>query len=430
MHLQQEPGLEPLPAQSGVELDHRFLDQVGRRALNRRVHRDPLGGGSRRAIPGSDLGNVALSSEESPDFSGPPRLADDLLDELADLGVAIEVGVDEDLGFPRRDAELLSQSESGLTVNDAEVDDFRPPSLLRLAQARLTEHLPRGPVVDVLARAERLDQRGVAAEMREDAKLDLRVVRREELPFRGSDECAPQPSAEIASDGYVLEIGIAARETAGRGDGLVERGVDAAGPRMHQRGKGVDVGPFELGKTAIFENLLRERKGGRQLFENVHPGGGGALLFRLLERGKVHLVEQDLSELPRRVDVELDSRELVDLRRQPLELRLELHRHTLELRPVDGDARELHRRQHLDERKLDLTMNAFELVLRETASHPFLETQHPLGALRREPPARRGRLSGGSHPGKDALGFRGRAFGRQRFLEELEHQIGELLRPA
>ncbi len=139
------------------------------------------------------------------------------------------------------------------------------------------------------------------------------------------------------------------------------------------------------------------------------------------------------SQLAGRVDVELHSRELVDLRGQPLELAFELDRHLLELAAVDGDPRELHRRQHFDERQLELAIDPFELVFHEPALHALRKPQHPLGALGGEPSL--SGLGGGglrrrSHSRKDSLGLGRLALGGERFLQELEDEIGELLRAA
>ncbi len=59
----------------------------------------------------------------------------------------------------------------------------------------------------------------------------------------------------------------------------------------------------------------------------------------------------------------------VDLAGEPGELFRDFRRHTLELGAVDGDSGELHRRQHFDEGKLDLTINPLHLLFPDTALH-------------------------------------------------------------
>ena len=61
-------------------------------------------------------------------------------------------------------------------------------------------------------RAERVDQRLVARQVREHAQLDLRVVRRDQHVARVGDERAPDFAAELGPDRDVLQVGIAAAQ--------------------------------------------------------------------------------------------------------------------------------------------------------------------------------------------------------------------------
>ena len=49
--------------------DHRQLDQVGRRALHRRVDRLALGAGAARAVAAVDLGQVDAAAEQRLDIA-------------------------------------------------------------------------------------------------------------------------------------------------------------------------------------------------------------------------------------------------------------------------------------------------------------------------------------------------------------------------
>ena len=65
--------------------------------------------------------------------------------------------------------------------------------------------------------------------MREHAQLDLRVVGRDEHVAGIGDERAADLAAELGADRNVLQVGIAAAQTAGRRHRLVEARVDAPG---------------------------------------------------------------------------------------------------------------------------------------------------------------------------------------------------------
>ena len=118
--------------------------------------------------------------------------------------------------------------------------------LVRLEAAVGAEHLQRRAVVDVLAGAERLDQRLFAGQVREHAQLDLRVVGGDQHVARRGDERAPDLAAELGADRDVLQVRVGAAQAPGGGDGLVEAGVHAAGLGMHQQRQRVDVGALQL----------------------------------------------------------------------------------------------------------------------------------------------------------------------------------------
>ena len=59
--------------------------------------------------------------------------------------------------------------------------------------------------------------------------------------------------------GDVLQIRVARAQPPGRGDGLVEGGVQAAGRGIHRRRQRVDVGRLQLRERAVLEDLRRQR---------------------------------------------------------------------------------------------------------------------------------------------------------------------------
>ena len=95
--------------------------------------------------------------------------------------------------------------------------------------------------MDILVFLEGLDQSRVLAHMRKHAEFDLGIVGREQASPRLRDEGASDLPAYLGTDRYVLEVGLAAREPAGGGHGLVERGVETRGFRVDHGWKGIDV---------------------------------------------------------------------------------------------------------------------------------------------------------------------------------------------
>ncbi len=114
-------------------------------------------------------------------------------------------------------------------------------------------------------------------------------------------------------------LGSLRAEPAGRGHGLIERRVNAAGLRMDHRRQRIDVGALELGVLPVLDDLRRQRVHAGEVFEHVHVGAGAGL--GALEHRQLLLREQNLLKLLGRADVELPAGELVDFAfklKQPL----------------------------------------------------------------------------------------------------------------
>src|SRR6185436_6177942 len=92
------------------------------------------------------------------------------------------------------DAQALSEPEARHAVDQAEIDRLRgTPLVLAYLVERQAEHLGRGRAMHVVAMLERVAQPFVARNVRHDPQLDLRVVRRENLPSGPSDERLADP---------------------------------------------------------------------------------------------------------------------------------------------------------------------------------------------------------------------------------------------
>ena len=156
------------------------------------------------------------------------RLLEGSIDELPNALVAREIAIDVGLGFGLRNAQLRGQPEGGNSVHDAEVH--------RLGTiARLLVHGFGGNAED-LAGGERMNidifrvgahQQRIAAEMRQQPQLDLRIVGGEQLRARRGCKCGANFAAELGADGDVLQIGIDRGEPAGGRSRGLKRGVHA-----------------------------------------------------------------------------------------------------------------------------------------------------------------------------------------------------------
>src|SRR5262249_16212827 len=88
---------------------------------------------------------------------------------------------------------------------------------------------------------------------------------------------------------------------------------------------------------------------------------GGFRLGGLLQDRVLKLLEEDLSELDRRVDIELLARLFPDFPFQAPQVPFHSRRHPAQVGDVDRDARRLHAREHGRQRALDLAIDLGEL---------------------------------------------------------------------
>jgi hypothetical protein len=95
----------------------------------------------------------------------------------------------------------------------------------------------------------------LAREMREDAQLDLRVVRGHERQPSCGHERGADPPPQLRADRDVHEVRVLRAEPPGRRHELIERRVDAAGPGIHEHGQRVRVRALQLGEAPVLEDL-------------------------------------------------------------------------------------------------------------------------------------------------------------------------------
>jgi hypothetical protein len=157
--------------------------------------------------------------------------------------------------------------------------------------------------------------------------------------------------------------------------------VYAPGVGVDELRQRVDVGALQFLQRAPFEDEPRHVVRQRELLEHLHGGGRGFRLDVALQRRQLELVEEDLRQLRRRIDVEFLAGHLVDLRAACGELLLDVFRVRGELRSVDANAGAFDVHEHGDERHLQRAVEGGELLPVEQREEDRIELQGEVGAF-------------------------------------------------
>ena len=209
--------------------------------------------------------------------------------------------------------------------------------------------------------------------MREHAQLDLRIVRVDQhMVVIRRNKHAAQLAPELGAHRDVLQIRVGRGQAASRGHSLLKVGVDAPVLRTDDLQKPLDIGAFELGQLAVFQNRRDDRMHARELCQHVHVGRVPGL--GLFLRRQAELFKQHLAQLAGGVDVEFAARVLVDLADQHLDTRVQLVAKGAQLVRRDRAARDLHLRKDTQERQLDF--------IKEPAHAKLLDLIRSLGVDR------------------------------------------------
>ena len=235
--------------------------------------------------------------------------------------------------------------------------------------------------MQVLAAPVGVDEPLVTGQVRHDAHFDLRVVGGDQaLVALAGDERRSNLAAELGAHRDVLQVRLGRRQTAGRGDGLVERRVNS--PVLAD---GLDQpldGRLHLLRLAERHQPLQERVivGLGQVLQLL--GGGGVARLRLLGLRHAQLVEKHLLQLFRRPQIQL--RPVDDPARRVLGRGLRLRRlvaQGLELGDVHRDPGTLHPRQNRRERHLDVRVDVVKPIGVEFRGQRTREIEHRDGAV-------------------------------------------------
>ena len=207
--------------------------------------------------------------------------------------------------------------------------------------------------MDVLAVQKGLLHVLVPGDVRQNAQLDLAVIRVYQHTARLCNKVGAQLTAQLGADGDILQVGIIGGEPSGAGFGLVEAGMDAAILRDDLQ-QTFDVGGVQLLVGAVLQNILYQRVV-PQGFQRLGVGRPAALgLFAV---GQAHGVEKHLAQLFGAVGVEAGAARLhVDAGEDVFQLRAHFHAELLDALFVHEDADTGHVGQHLRQRELDVVV--------------------------------------------------------------------------
>ena len=157
-----------------LNADHRQLDHVRGRALDRRVDRVTLSGGADGVIGRPDVAHVAAAPGDRFDEAVLARKSDGAVHIITDAGKLPEVLIDDLAAFFAWDAKTLRQAERGNAVSDAVIDHlgFAPHFSGDIVQCD-AKHLCGGRGMNVHVGCKRFEQPGFLAEFGNDAQLNL-----------------------------------------------------------------------------------------------------------------------------------------------------------------------------------------------------------------------------------------------------------------
>src|SRR5690348_3201968 len=190
-----------------LDLDHRQLDKVSGRALQGRIQGGPLGKATQVELWRGNLRNRPAPAKQGSGEPGTPHFVERSVQVFLYASIAFEVRGNKLGCFLLVNLEGLRESEGRKAVDNAELDDFCGPAMLGcLRHGADAKNLLRRPRVDVLTRAESLHEHGVFREMRENPKLDLGVIGREQHPAGFSDERGPNLAAKFRAHGDILQV--------------------------------------------------------------------------------------------------------------------------------------------------------------------------------------------------------------------------------
>ncbi len=160
-------------------LNHRQLDQVGRRALNDGIDRCSFGQVPLPAARTADSADRAPTAQDGTNITVELAIFQYSQQELLDPPIAIEVSIDVLRRLGLLDIQLFGQAEGTLPVNHPKIHRFGPPPHFgRHLRPAAPRKLGRYQRVNVLVASQRAAQRLILRKVGQHTQLDLRVIGR------------------------------------------------------------------------------------------------------------------------------------------------------------------------------------------------------------------------------------------------------------
>ena len=120
-----------------------------------------------------------------------------------------KIGVDVSLGLLIGDSQLGGESEGTDPIDNPEVDGLcHPAHIFGDLVGRQTEDLHRRGRMDVVTSPVRADQDRIPGEMRQDPRLNLVIISREQDPAGIGCKSRAYAAAPFTFNGDVLQIGV------------------------------------------------------------------------------------------------------------------------------------------------------------------------------------------------------------------------------
>ena len=199
-------------------------------------------------------------------------------------------------------------------VDDPEVDRLRPRALARadLARARAPNTSAAVAACTSSPRSKISFSTSSPATCARIAQLDLRVVGRDQLAPVLGDEAAADLAPQLGADRDVLEVRVGARQPAGRGGGLVEGRVQAAG-LGRRSGRAARRSRCSSASTARASSRSWRRSRAPRGSPRARARRSRSRSCRAASCVRPSFSNRISAELLRRADRELLARQLVDL---------------------------------------------------------------------------------------------------------------------
>src|SRR5580765_2270986 len=163
VNLESHAGFQVAVADGFIDANHGDLDQISSSALQRGVDGRAFRESALLDVFPVNVGNRADATVQRCDFLIAARLFERLIDKRAHPAVLLKVRVDELLGFPRLNTQILRKSEGGQSVDDTEIHYLGGAAMFSGDhQGRNSENLRRCERVHVVATIEGFYEQPVA----------------------------------------------------------------------------------------------------------------------------------------------------------------------------------------------------------------------------------------------------------------------------